>query len=156
VELSGDYRLLRDVMMSAAVSYTDAVYTGTGPASAAATLAIPGSKAEKTPKWAWNSRVSYERSEGRLAGFGGSFILLWQDQRLGSNGARTFAAPDPLMLPSYTRADASLFYRFNRHIEAAFYLENLTDRRIFLNATTGSSIEMAPPRTGTVRLSYRF
>lgn len=156
VEWSTDFRLLRDLFVSAAVSYTDAVYTGTGPASAASTLAIPGSKAEKTPKWSWNSRLNYERSEGRLAGFGASFALLWQDDRLGSNGARTFAAPDPLMLPAYSRADASVFYRFNRHTDLAFNIENLTDRRIFVNATTGSSIEMAPPRTATMRLSYRF
>lgn len=156
VELSTDFRLLRDFFLNAAASYTDAVYTGTGPASAAATLAIPGSKAEKTPKWAWNSRLQYDRSEGRLAGLGASFGILWQDQRLGSNGARTFAAPDPLMLPAYTRLDASLFYRFNRHTDLALNLENLTDRRIFVNATTGSAIEMAAPRTATVRLSYRF
>lgn len=156
VELTSDYRLLRDVVMSAAVSYIDAIYTGTGPASAAATLAIPGSKAEKTPKWAWNTRLQYDKSEGKLAGFGAAFFLLWQDERLGSNGARTFSAPDPLLLPAYTRADASLSYRVNRHFDMALYLENLTDRRIFINATVGSSIEMAPPRTATVRLSYRF
>lgn len=156
VEWSGDARLMRDVFVTAAVSYTDAVYTGSGPASAAATLAIPGSKAEKTPKWAWNARTHYERSEGRLAGLGMSLGLLWQDQRLGSNGARTFAAPDPLMLPAYTRADASVSYRINKHMDVAMNLENLTDRRIFLNATTGSSIEMAPPRTATMRVSYRF
>lgn len=156
VELTTDFRLLRDFYVSASTSYTDAIYTGTGPASAASTLAIPGSKAEKTPKWAWNSRLNYERSEGKLAGFGAGFALLWQDERLGSNGARTFAAPDPLMLPAYTRADASIFYRINRHIDIAMNMENLTDRRIFVNATTGSSIEMAPPRTATLRLSYRF
>jgi iron complex outermembrane recepter protein len=155
-EWSTDFRLLRDFYVSGAVSYTDAIYTGTGPASATSTLAIPGSKAEKTPKWAWNSRLNYQRSEGRLAGFGGSFTLLWQDERLGSNGARTFAAPDPLMLPAYTRADASVSYRFSQHLDVALNMENLTDRRIFLNATTGSSIELAPPRTATMRMSYRF
>jgi outer membrane receptor protein involved in Fe transport len=156
VELSGDHQLHPAVFVSAAVSYTDAIYTGSGPASAASTLAIPGSRAEKTPRWAWNSRLTYERSEGKFSGFGGSVSLLWQDQRLGSNGARTFAAPDPLMLPAYTRADASVFYRFDARTEIAVHIENLTDRRIFLNATTGSSIEMAPPRAATLRLSYRF
>jgi outer membrane receptor protein involved in Fe transport len=155
-ELSTDIRLLRDFFVSAAVSYTDAIYTGSGPASAASTLAIPGSRSEKTPRWAWNSRVNYERSEGRLAGFGAAFTLLWQDQRLGSNGARTFASPDPLMLPAYTRADASVSYRLNRNTDIALNMENLADRKIFVNATTGSSIEMAAPRTATMRLSYRF
>jgi outer membrane receptor protein involved in Fe transport len=156
VEWSGDFRVLRDVFFSGSVSYTDAIYTGAGPASAASTLAIPGSKAEKTPKWAWTARTSYQRSEGKLAGFGASFALLWQDQRLGSNGARTPAAPDPLMLPAYLRADAAVTYRLNRHLDWALNLDNLTDRRIFLNATTGASIEMAPPRAATLRMSYRF
>jgi len=30
------------------------------------------------------------------------------------------------------------------------------NRRIYLNATTGSSIEVAPPRTVTMRIGYRF
>jgi iron complex outermembrane receptor protein len=155
-ELTTDFRLRRDLFISAAVSYTDAIYTGNGPASAASTLAIPGSKAEKTPKWAWNSRLHWERSEGRLAGFGASLAILWQDERLGSNGARTLAAPDPLLLPAYTRVDTSLFYRFNRHTDLALNMENLADRKIFVNATTGSSMEMAAPRTATIRWSYRF
>jgi len=156
IEWTTDVRLVRDVFFNGSVSYTDSIYTGAGPASAASTLAIPGSKAEKTPKWAWTARTDYQRSEGMLAGFGTSFALLWQDQRLGSNGARTYAAPDPLMLPSYLRADVSLSYRLNQHLDWAFNIENLTDRRIFINATTGASIEIAPPRTATIRMSYRF
>lgn len=156
IEWTTDVRLVRDVFFNGSVSYTDSVYTGAGPASAASTLAIPGSKAEKTPKWAWTARSDYQRSEGMFAGLGVGFALLWQDQRLGSNGARTFAAPDPLMLPAYLRADASLSYRLNRHLDWALNIENLTDRRIFLNATTGSSIEIAPPRSATIRMSYRF
>lgn len=155
-ELSTDFRLLRDLFVSGSAAYTDSIYTGTGPASAASTLAIPGSKAEKTPKWAWNSRLNYERSEGRLAGFGASLAVLYQGDRLGSNGARTYAAPDPLMLPAYTRLDASLFYRFSRQMDVALNMENLADTRIYVNATTGSSIEVAAPRSATLRWSYRF
>jgi len=156
VEWASDLHLTREVLFHGTVSYTDSVYTGTGPASAATTLAIPGSRAEKTPRWAWTARTDYQRSEGRLAGLGAGVALLWQDQRLGSNGARTLAAPDPLMLPAYARVDASLSYRLNRHLDWALNVENLTDRRIFINATTGSSIEIAPPRTATIRMSYRF
>lgn len=156
LELTTNTRMTRDLFLNTMVSYVDAIYTGSGPASAASTLAIPGSKAEKTPKWAWSARGSYERSEGRLAGFGGGLSLLWQDQRLGSNGARTYAAPDPLMLPAYLRADASVSYRFNRTLDYAVNFENLTGRCIYINATTGSSIEVAPPRTVTMRIGYRF
>jgi iron complex outermembrane receptor protein len=156
VESSVESRLLRDVFVQASATWIEAWYGGTGPASAAATLAIPGSRAEKTPRWSWNSRLLYERSEGRLAGWSASLALLNQGVRFGSNGARTFSAPDPLLLPAYTRVDASIAYRLNRHWDWSLYVENLADRRIWINATTGAAMEQAPPRTATLRLSYRF
>lgn len=155
-ELSSDYQLRPNWFLSAAVSYTDATYTGEGPASAAATLAIPGSRAEKTPRWSWNATTRYERAEGRFAGLAGSLSLLWQDERLGSNGARTFSAPDPLLLPAFTRVDAALSYRFNEHWDWALNFENLLDKKIFVNASVGSAIEIAAPRTTTMRIGYRF
>lgn len=156
IESSLETRLLHDVFLQAGATWIEAWYTGTGPASAAPTLAIPGSRAEKTPRWSWNTRLLYERTEGRLAGWSASLALAYQGKRFGSNGARTFGAPDPLLLPAYTRLDASLGYRLNRHWDWALSVENLADRRIWINATTGASMEQAPPRTATLRLSYRF
>ncbi len=156
VEASLDMRLLHDLFVQAGAAWIEAWYTGEGPASAAATLAIPGSRAEKTPRWSWNSRLLYERSEGRLAGWSASLALLNQGRRFGSNGARTFSAPDPLLLPAYTRLDAALSYRLNRHWDWSLTVENLTDRRIWINATTGASMEQAPPRAATMRVSCRF
>lgn len=156
VELSSDFQVRANWIVSGAVSYTDAIYTGGGPASAAATLAIPNLRAEKTPRWSWNATTRYERSEGRFAGFGGSVSLLWQDERLGSNGARTPAAPDPLQLPAFTRVDAALSYRFNQHWDGALNFDNLLDKKIFVNASVGSAIEIAAPRSATMRISYRF
>jgi iron complex outermembrane receptor protein len=156
VELTGDYQLRPNWFVSGSVSYTDAIYTGAGPASAASTLAIPGSRAEKTPRWAWNATTRYERSEGKLAGLSGSLSLLWQDQRLGSNGARTVSAPDPLLLPAFTRLDAAIGYRLNEHWDWALNFDNLTDQKIFVNATVGSAIEIATPRALTMRVGYRF
>ncbi len=156
VELTGDFQLRANWFMTGAVSYTDARYTGQGPASAASTLAIPNSRAEKTPRWAWNATTRYERFEGKLAGLAGSLSLLWQDERLGSNGARTFSAPDPLMLPAFTRVDAAISYRLNEHWDWALNFENLMDKKIFVNASVGSAIEIAAPRTATMRIGYRF
>jgi iron complex outermembrane receptor protein len=156
VESSFETRLLHDVFVQAGAAWIEAWYTGAGPASAAATLAIPGSRAEKTPRWSWNSRILYERTEGRLAGWSASLALLNQGGRFGSNGARTFSAPDPLWLPGYTRVDASLAYRLNRHWDWALTVENLADRRIWINATTGAAMEQMPPRSATLRVSYRF
>jgi outer membrane receptor protein involved in Fe transport len=156
VELSGDFNVRANWFVSGAVSYLDAIYTGEGPLSAASTLALPGSRAEKAPRWAWSAQTRYERSEDRLAGLGGSLSLLWQDERLGSNGARTASAPDPLLLPAYARVDASISYRLNEHWDWALNLENLLDRKIFVNASAGSAIEIAPPRAATMRIGYRF
>jgi iron complex outermembrane recepter protein len=155
-EMALDYRLRSDWTTSFAASYTSGIYTGKGPASAAQTLAIPGSPTEKTPRWSWNARTAYQRTEGRLRGLGASVSLQWLDQRLGSNGARTFAAPDPLMLPAYTRVDASLSYRVNSHWDWALNVDNAFDAIIFVNASVGSAMEMAPPRGATMRLGYRF
>jgi iron complex outermembrane receptor protein len=142
--------------LQAGAAWTNAWYTGAGPASAASSLAIPGSRAERTPRWSWNSRLLYERSEGRLAGWSAAVALLYQGGRLGSNGPRTFTAPDPLWLPGYTRVDASLAYRLNRHWDWALTADNVFDRRIWINATTGASMEQAPPRSVTMRIGYRF
>lgn len=155
-ELTLEKRLLRGFFVQGGAAWIEAWYTGAGPASAAATLAIPGSRAEKTPRWAWNARFGYERSEGRFAGWNGGIALAYQGVRFGSNGARTFSGPDPLLLPAYTRVDASLGYRVSRHWDWSLVVENVADRRIFLNATTGAAIEQAPPRTAMMRISYRF
>lgn len=155
-EATVETRLLHDLFLQGGAAWIEAYYTGTGPASAASTLAIPGSRAEKTPRWSWNSQLLYERTEGRLAGWSASLAMAYQGARFGSNGARTFSAPDPLLLPPYTRYDASLGYRFNRHWDWRLTVENLTDRRIWINATTGAPMEQAPPRTAVMRISYRF
>jgi outer membrane receptor protein involved in Fe transport len=82
--------------------------------------------------------------------------LAWQGSRLGSNGGRTFAAPDPLVLPAFRRVDTAVFYRLNRHVEFAMNVDNIFDEVIFVNASVGSAIEIAAPRTLTFRTSINF
>lgn len=142
------------LQVTAGLTYLDAIYTGEGPASA--TLAIPGSRAEKSPRWAWNVWTRYARHEGRLAGLSGAAGLVYQGARLGANGPRTSAAPDPLELPAFTRVDLSLGQRIGRRAEVGVHVENLLDRLIFVNATVGSSIEVASPRRVSIRVGYRF
>ena len=91
-----------------------------------------------------------------MKGFGAGFGLSWQGKRLGSNGARTFASPDPLVLPAFTRADAALFYRLNKFVNFALNVDNVFDEVIFVNASVGSAIEVAAPRTMTLRTSFNF
>jgi iron complex outermembrane receptor protein len=156
VELTGDVSLLRNLELQGSVSYLDAIYTGEGPPSAAASLAIPGSRAEKSPEWSWSLLTRYSRTQGRLSGLGGTLGLSWQAERLGSNGARTNSAPDPLVLPAFSRVDAAVFYRIGDRTSIGLNVENLLDELIFVNASVGSSIEVAAPRTLSLRLGYRF
>ncbi|MFN7976565.1 MAG: TonB-dependent receptor [Vicinamibacterales bacterium] len=142
------------LQVTASLAYLDAIYTGEGPASA--TLAIPGSRAEKSPRWAWNAWTRYARQEGRLAGLSGALGVVHQGERLGANGPRTSAAPDPLELPAFTRVDVSLGQRVGRRAEVGVHVENVLDRLIFVNATVGSSIEVAAPRRIALRVGYRF
>lgn len=142
--------------INSSLAYTDAIYLGEGPLSAVHTIAIPGSPVEKTPRWSFNTWTRYDISEGFLQGFGAGLGFIYQGERLGSNGARTPAAPDPLMLPAFKRVDAGLFYRLNKNWDFAMNVENLFDNLIFVNATVGSNIEVAAPRTFTFKTGYRF
>ncbi|MEJ7709062.1 MAG: TonB-dependent receptor [Pyrinomonadaceae bacterium] len=142
--------------LTGAVSYLDAIYTGEAPASALATAAIPGSRAEKSPRWSYNLWNRYDRAEGTLKGFGAGLGLTWQDERLGGNGARTRIAPDPLLLPSFTRVDAALFYRLNDRVDFSLNFENMLNNLIFVSGTVGSGLEIAAPRTVSFRTGYRF
>jgi iron complex outermembrane receptor protein len=156
VELSSEFRPAREWFISAAGSFLNAIYTGEGPSSATATLPIPGTRAEKSPRWAANGRIAHTRTRGRFAGFGWSTGLLWQEKRTGGNGAATPSAPDPLLFPAYSRWDASLSYRLEKHWDFALNLENLLDEVILVNGTVGSSIERAAPRALTLRIGYSF
>jgi outer membrane receptor protein involved in Fe transport len=117
---------------------------------------IPDSPAEKSPRWTYNIYTRYDRREGYLKGFGAGFGMFWQGKRLGSNGGRTFAAPNPLVLPAYTRVDSALFYRLNKRVNFALNVENLFDELIYVNASVGSNIEIAAPRTLTFRTTFNF
>ena len=156
VELTVNARPLPFWNIDAAASFLDAIYTGEGPASARATLAIPGSRAEKSPRWSYSFWNRYDRNEGIFRGFGGGLGVVWQDERLGGNGARTFAAPDPLILPAFTRVDAAIYYRYNESLDFSVNVENVFDRLIFVGGAVASALEIAAPRQVTFRTGYRF
>ena len=82
--------------------------------------------------------------------------MVRQAERLGGNGARTPTAPDPLVLPAFTRVDAGLIYRVGPHVDLALNVENLLDAVIFVAGSVGSSLEIAAPRTLMLRLGYRL
>jgi iron complex outermembrane receptor protein len=161
IEMTGDFQVRQDLRVSGGASYTAAIYKGfpgglTSNGSPPAASPIPNSWAEKTPHWSYNFYTRYDRAEGYLKGFGAGFGMSWQGKRLGSNGARTFASPDPLVLPAFAKADAALFYRLNKFVNFALNVDNVFDELIFVNASVGSAIEVAAPRTLTLRTSFNF
>ncbi len=155
-EFTGQFQVRHDLSVSAGVSYTSALYLGLPSGVAVSSSPIPNSWAEKTPRFAYNVYTRYDRREGFFKGFGAGLGLIWQGKRLGSNGARTFASPDPLVLPSFTRVDSALFYRVNRFLNFGLNVENVFDELIFVNASAGSAIEIAAPRTATFRTTFTF
>lgn len=160
-EMTGEFQIRQDLRVSAGASYIEAIYKGfpadlTRAGAPLQSAPIPGSWAEKTPRWTYNVYARYDRREGYLKGFGAGFGLNRQGKRLGGNGARTYAAPDPLVLPAFARVDAALFYRLNKFVNFAVNVENLLDEVIFVNASVGSSIEIAAPRTTTFRTTFNF
>lgn len=158
VEVTSEYQPLINWRISAAASFLDAIYTGEAPASAIAvgTIALAGSRAEKSPRWSYNLWNRYDRNEGVLRGLGAGLGVIWQDARLGGNGARTRNAPDPLMLPAFTRVDGALYYRLNEKIDFSMNVENMFDRLIFVSGVVGSALEITAPRTFSFRTGYRF
>ena len=160
-EFTGEFQVRQDLRISTGVSYLEAVYRGfpvglTSSGASPLTSPIPNSRAEKSPRWSSNVYARYDRSEGFMKGFGASVGLIYQGKRIGSNGAQTFAAPDPLLLPSFVRVDTAFFYRLNKNVSFAVNMDNVFDKLIFVNASVGSSIEIAAPRTTSFRTTFNF
>ena len=132
--------------VNATASYLDSVYRGEG--------RIPGSRTERTPPWAFSLYNRYDFSTPALKNLAVSLGVIWQDER--ESAARTAAAPDALVLPSYWRVDAGLFYRFSSHWDVAVNIENLFDETYVVNGTTGAALELGAPRSISLRTGYRF
>jgi outer membrane receptor protein involved in Fe transport len=156
IEASGSFQIREDLHISGGAAYTAAIYKGFPNEASTVSSPIPDSWAEKTPRWSYNVYTRYARREGHLKGLGAAFGVVWQGKRLGSNGAKTFGSPDPLVLPSFTRVDTALFYRLNKYLDFGLNVDNLLDEVIFVNATVGSAIEIAAPRTLSLRTSFSF
>lgn len=146
VELSAEVRPLEGWRVNGTFAWIDASYeTGLYPKPVA-----------KTPEYSWSLYTRYDVTRGPLRGLGASVGVVWQDERMSGAAARTATSPDPLMLPSFWRVDAGLFYRVNEHLDVALNVENLLDERIFVDGTTGANLQVAAPRTLTLRMGYRF
>jgi iron complex outermembrane receptor protein len=146
VEFSSELHPLAGWRVNFTGSFLDSRYRGEG--------RLPDSRTERTPPWAFSVFQRYDFSRHSiLRGFGASLGLVWQDSRW--SVARTAAAPDPLLLPAYTRVDAGLYYRIARW-DLSAHCENLLDQQYWVGGTTGTGLEPGAPRALSLRVGYRF
>ncbi len=74
-----------------------------------------------------------------------------------TNRSNMFATIDnSVVLPSYTRADAAVFFSLTEKIRLQANVENLLDRKYFVNADSNTNISPGSPRAIRVGLVVRF
>lgn len=66
------------------------------------------------------------------------------------------AIDNTVTLPGYLKADAAVFYNFNEHWRLQANLENLTNKRYFVNADSNTNISPGSPRGLKIGLVARF
>lgn len=73
------------------------------------------------------------------------------------NRSNMFAAVDnTVVVPSYTRADAAVFFSLTEHLRLQANVENLFDRRYYVNAHSNTNITPGFPRAVRIGLTARF
>jgi catecholate siderophore receptor len=71
--------------------------------------------------------------------------------------ADMFAAVDnTVVLPAYTRADAAIYYSFTERMRLQANVENLLDRKYYVNADSNNNISPGSPRAVRLGLIARF
>ena len=66
------------------------------------------------------------------------------------------AIDNTVVLPAYLKADAAVYYNFGEHWRLQANLENLTNKRYFVNADSNTNISPGSPRSLKVGLIARF
>lgn len=130
-------------------SYTDAKFL----ADTSATLRAGGAVGS-VPRHTialWN-RYDFTPVWGAGAG------VIYRSKMYASNEqTATTAAPIPNVdLPGYTRVDAALFYTINKNLQMQVNVENLFDKKYFINANSNTNITPGSPRAFRVALNARF
>jgi catecholate siderophore receptor len=66
------------------------------------------------------------------------------------------AIDDAVVLPGYLRADAAVYYSLTERVRVQGNIENLFNRRYYLNADSNTNISPGASRTVRVGLVARF
>ena len=139
VELGWNGSVTKAWQVSGGVGVQDAFVTS------ATTTARAGAQVAQVPRATFSFWNNYRVMSRLGAGLG---VL---------NRSDMFAAIDnTVLLPSYTRVDAAVFYSLTEKIRLQANVENLTDRRYFANADNNTNISPGSPRALRIGLTARF
>jgi len=73
------------------------------------------------------------------------------------NRSNMYAAiDDSVIIPSYTRADGAVYYSLTERLRLQVNIENLLDRKYYLNADNNTNISPGSPRAFHAALMARF
>jgi len=138
-EIGANGNVMRKWRVAGGYAYQDAFVTS------ATTAARQGAQVGQAPHHSFSLWNNYQILPRLGAGLG---IL---------NRSNAFAAIDnTVILPSYTRADAALFFSLTERIRLQANVENLFDRKYFINADSNTNISPGFPRAVRVGLTARF
>ncbi|HSS22027.1 MAG TPA: TonB-dependent siderophore receptor [Pyrinomonadaceae bacterium] len=113
--------------------------------SSATTAAVKGAQVAQVPHDTFSLWNNYQVA--RKLGVGLGVI----------HRADMFAAiDDTVVLPAYTRVEAAVFYSFNENLRLQANLQNLFDKKYYVNADNNNNISPGSPRSARVALTWKF
>jgi len=135
--------------VSGGYSYTDAKFK----ADTSATIRA-GARVGQVPKHTFALWNRYDFTPMWGAGVG---VIHQAKMFASSEQIVTAAQPFPnVVLPGYTRVDAAVFFTLNRNVQMQLNVENLFNRKYFLNANSNTNITPGAPRSFRVSLNAKF
>jgi iron complex outermembrane receptor protein len=147
VELEADAQPLDNWQISGGYSYLDAHVTKSdiGPQNGARLTNVPENNAHL-----W---TRYDFQEGALHGLGVGLGVSYVGERTGLLPTATSSAL--LKLPSYTVADAALYYKLNDRVDLTLKVTNLFDTTYYESAGFTADIQIVPGEPRTLTLTAR-
>lgn len=149
VELSLAGNLSRAWSVVGAYSCTDARFV----ADTSATLRN-GARVAQVPKNTFSLWNRYDFN----AAFAAALGVIHRDKSFAANQqVSTAAVPVPnVVLPSFTRFDAAVFYKIDRNLQFQVNVENLFDKNYYSYANSNTNITPGSPRALRVGLVAKF
>ena len=139
LEVGLNGRPTRDWQIAGGYAYQDAHVTS------ATTAAIKGARVGQVPRHTFSLWNNYRFARKLGAGLG---LIHRSDM---------FAAIDnKVVLPGYLRADAAVFFTITEKVGLQANLENLLDKKYFINADSNDNISPGSPRSVRVSLTWKF